>query len=101
MSGAARRIGYSDMCNEAQVEVLWKLIAARDKALAGAHQLSEMSLLEKEEEIHEKEEEILELKRCAEERLQVIHQLRHSYYYRLGYALLGPLVALKRIFRRE
>ena len=60
-----------------------------------------MSLLEKEEEIHEKEEEILELKRCAEGRLQIIDQLRHSYYYRLGYALLGPLGALKRVFHQE
>ncbi|HET6961984.1 MAG TPA: hypothetical protein VFJ27_05795 [Terriglobia bacterium] len=60
-----------------------------------------MSLLEKDEEIYEKEEGILELKRCAEERLKIIDQLRHSYYYQLGYALLGPLVALKRVFRRE
>jgi hypothetical protein len=89
------------MFNEAHVDVLWKLIAARDKTLAAVHRLAEMSLLEKEEEIHEKEEEILELKRCAEERLQIIDQLSHSYYYRLGYALLGPLVALKRVFRRE
>ena len=43
------------MSNEIDVEVLWKMVAARDRTLAQAHQLSQRELLEKEEEIHEKE----------------------------------------------
>ena len=57
-------------------------------------------LLEKELEIHEKEAELLELKRCAEERLRIIDQLRQSYYYRLGYILLATLaLSLKRFIQ--
>ncbi len=94
------------MSNEIDVEVLWKMIAARDRTLAQAHQLFKIDLLEKEEEIHEKEAEIhekeaeiLELKRDAEERLRIIDQLTQSYYYRLGYVLLEPALSLKRLIR--
>ncbi len=94
------------MSNEIDVEVLWKMIAARDRTLVQAHQLFKIDLLEKEEEIHEKEAEIhekeaeiLELKRDAEERLRIIDQLTQSYYYRLGYVLLEPALSLKRLIR--
>jgi hypothetical protein len=46
----------------------------------------------------EKEAEILRLKSSAEERARVIEQLSSSYYYRFGYALRSPLVALKNRF---
>jgi len=92
------------MFNEAHVEVLWKLIASRDKTLAGAHRLSKISLLEKEEEISEKEVEIQRLKSEAEERMEIvkrlhedIDQLKRSYYYRLGHMLLYPVVAVKKL----
>ena len=94
------------MSNEMGVEVLWKMITARDQTLAQAHKLSQISLLKKEQEIHakeaeihEKESEIFELKRCAEERLQIIDQLRESYYYRLGFVLLEPAFSLKRFIQ--
>ena len=87
------------MSNEMGVEFLWKMVAARDQTLAQAHKLSQRELLEKELEIHEKEAEILELKRCAEERLRIIDQLRQSYYYRLGYILLEPALSLKRFIQ--
>jgi len=94
------------MSNEIDVDVLWKMIAARDRTLAQAHQILRIDLLEKEEEIHEKEAEIheketeiLELKRDAEERLRIIDQLTQSYYYRLGYVLLEPALSLKRLIQ--
>ena len=31
MNGVGRRTGYLDMFNEAHVEVLWKMIASRDR----------------------------------------------------------------------
>ena len=55
--------------------------------------------MRKKLEIHEKEAEILELKRGAEERLRIIDQLRQSYYYRLGYILLEPALSLKRFIQ--
>jgi len=87
------------MGNEGHLDVLWKLVVSRDKTLAGAHRLSEIRLLEKEEEIAEKEAEIQQLKREAEGRMEVIHQLKQSYYYRLGYALLYLPLALRKLFR--
>ena len=96
------------MGNDARAEILWKLIVARDKTLAGAHQLSEISLLEKEEEISEKEVEIRRLKRDAEERMEVIKrlhddidQLKRSYYYRLGHAFLYPVVVVRKLLWRR
>jgi len=82
------------------------------KSYAHEHSIDWLAVLDKGRDYDdilkqskEKESEILELKRSAEERMRVIDwlhedidRLKSSYYYRLGYMLLSPLVTIKNRF---
>ena len=79
------------------------------KDYAHGHSIDWLSVLDKWREYdqilkqsQEKESEIMELKRSAEERMSVItwlhndiDRLKSSYYYRLGYRLLAPFVTIR------
>jgi len=82
------------------------------KSYAHEHSIDWLAVLDKGRDYDEilkqskeKEAEILELKRSAEERMRVIawlhediDRLKKSYYYRLGHMLLSPLVTIKNRF---
>jgi hypothetical protein len=98
------------MTPEAERETLWRIIEARDEAIARAHQLYQGLYKElADKQLREKESTLRNLAEEAAARLEIIHSqreaieafrqeiaaLRASRYYKLGFTLLSPRQVLE------
>jgi hypothetical protein len=91
------------MTPEAERETLWRIIEARDEAVARAHELYQGLYKElADKQVREKEATLRELAEEAAKRLEIVHSQRDaiaallaSRYYTLGFTLLNPRQVLK------
>ncbi|MEW5975384.1 MAG: hypothetical protein AB1898_06205 [Acidobacteriota bacterium] len=72
------------------LEILWRLLDARDRTLARLHHATQRQLADKEEQIYSKELEIDEKEELIQKQHRELETLRRSLEYRVGYILLNP-----------